>query len=99
MSFFVKLDRKKQFETEFERHFGDCCRLFTKDEVFFLKLFWPWTPHPRSLGFVGDYLAAAIGNTAIDLTPQISGEALKAAHAGLIEDEMAVPFIAIERNR
>ena len=99
LSFFVKPDRKRQFETEFKRHFGDCYRLFTKDEVLSLKLFGQGMPHPRSLDFIGDYLSAAIGNTAIDLTPPINGEASKAAHAGLTEDEMEVPFIAIERSR
>lgn len=96
-NFFVKQDKKVQFETEFNRHFGTDFILFTKEQVLEQKLFGEGTPHKKAYDFLGDYLAVATGNLSLDYTPPTYRDVYKGQHAGLTEDEMIVPLIIIER--
>jgi hypothetical protein len=97
LSFFVKDGRGAEFETAFQRNFGEYFMLLTKEEVKTARLFGGGEPHPRTDGFIGDYLAVATGDISIDCSPTPDrGKAMKAAHAGLTEDEMRVPLIAVE---
>ena len=66
----------------------------TKEEVFSENLLGFGTEHIKTKDFIGDYLAVATSNVILnfkrsDFEP-IGG------HAGLSEEEMTVPFIAIE---
>lgn len=98
ISFFVKPEFQLVFPERWEQHFSDDFRLMTGDEAFESGLFGVGTPHARTREFLGDYVAIATGNSMLwfrDEQGQKSGH--KAAHAGLLKEEMIVPLILIER--
>ena len=94
LSLFVKDDMLDKFKKEFNRHFADDFILLTKEEVFDKNIFGSGTPHQRAYDFIGDFLAVATGEKSLF----IKREELNfiGVHAGLTEDEMIVPLIAIE---
>lgn len=96
LTFFIKDGMHKVFETEFQNNFGEFYKLMTKREVLNMKLFGDGIPHPKSLDFIGDYLAAATGTTSIESFPSQTHDLFRAAHAGLTEDEMNIPLIVFE---
>ncbi|MBQ6931755.1 MAG: alkaline phosphatase family protein [Clostridia bacterium] len=94
LSFFVKEGMLEEFRNEFNRHFGDDFILLTKEEVFAENLLGFGKPHPRTYDFVGDFLAIATGEKSLFIEREERN--FIGVHAGLTEDEMIVPFIAIE---
>ena len=66
----------------------------TKEEVFSENLLGYGTAHKKTNDFLGDYLAVATSNVILN-THRSDFEAI-GCHAGLTEEEMTVPFIAIE---
>jgi hypothetical protein len=99
MTFFVKEEMREQFETSFKTHFSDYYQLYSKEQVLEKELFGAGTINPRSMGFIGDYLAVAFGEKSIEASPPANHEAFKAAHAGMTEDEMSVPLIVIDYTK
>lgn len=95
LSLFVKKNKKRIFEKEFRRIFSGEYELFTKREVFDKRIFGFGTPHAKTKDFVGDYLAVAIGKTALNVIPP-TDDVFKAMHAGSTTDEYSIPFIAVE---
>jgi len=95
MTFFIKEGCRRKFEKVFIDAFGKDYVLMTKEEVFDKALFGFGDIHPRTKGFIGDYMAVAVGSVSIEVVPS---DALpkKALHAGLTYDEMAVPLILID---
>jgi len=93
----VKPRKRAQFETEFNREFGNDFLLLTGGQALERKLFGEGTPHQKVNDFLGDYLAAATGEISIDYTRPAWREVLKGQHAGLTENEMTVPLIIVER--
>ena len=96
MAFFIKDGMKEQFEAAFKTHFGDSYVLYTKEQVLKENLFGYGTPHPRTEGFLGDYLAVAVKNISIDCGSSENHDVFKAAHAGMTEDEINIPLIVFE---
>lgn len=97
MSLFIKDGLQEEFKKEFNRLFGDSFRLMTKEEVFSENILGFGTPHPRTSGFVGDFLA--IATTEKTLFTAREEHEFVGVHAGLTEEEMTVPFIAIETKK
>ncbi len=97
LSFFVKDGKQEEFKKEFNKHFGDDFRLMTKEEVFAENLLGFGKPHPRTYDFVGDFLAVAIGEKSLFIEREERN--FIGVHAGLTEEEMTVPFIAIETKK
>ena len=97
MSLFIKDGLQEEFKKEFNRLFGDSFRLMTKEEVFSENILGFGTPHPRTSGFVGDFLA--IATTEKTLFTAREEHEFVGVHAGLTEEEMSVPFIAIETEK
>ena len=97
LSLFVKDGMKDDFKIEFNKLFGDDFRLMTKEGVFAENILGFGEPHPRTYDFVGDYIAVATGNKSL-FTEREEHEFI-GVHAGLTEDEMTVPFIAIETKK
>lgn len=91
LAFFVKPGRKAAFEEAFRARFGEEFLLFSREEAVQSGLFGPGVPHPRFRDSLGDYLAAATGNTALFLRHD---QAFRGFHAGLTKKEMLVPLIA-----
>lgn len=94
VSFFVKDGETEKFKTEFNKIFSSSFRLMTKNEVFAENLLGYGTPHPKTTDFIGDFLAVALDETCIDY--KRAEYEFVGVHAGLTEEEMTVPFIAIE---
>ena len=93
LSFFVKDSMKDDFRNEFSRLFGDDFRLMTKEEIFAENLFGFGKPHKKTYDFVGDYFAVATGEKSLFIERE--DREFVGVHAGLTEEEMTVPFIAI----
>lgn len=94
MSLFVKDGMLEEFKTEFNKHFSDDFKLMTKEEVFAENIFGFGKPHPRTYSFVGDFLAVATGQKSLFIEREETN--FVGVHAGFTEEEMTVPFIAIE---
>ncbi len=97
MSLFVKDGLQENFKNEFNKHFGDSFRLMTKEEVFSENILGYGKAHPRTYDFVGDFLA--IATTEKTLFTAREEHEFVGVHAGLTEEEMTVPFIAIETEK
>lgn len=95
LTFFVKEGMDDEFKQSFEKHFKDKYVLLSKQEVLNEGLFGNGTAHKKFDDFLGDYLAIATSNLCIE-PRNISGLKFNAMHAGFCEDELCVPFIAIE---
>lgn len=96
LSLFVKDGMLEDFRDEFNRIFGNDFRLLTKEEVFAENLFGFGKPHPKTYDFVGDFLAVATGEKSLFIERE--EHSFVGVHAGLTEEEMTVPFIAIEKD-
>lgn len=95
LTFFVKDGMKDVFVERFNLHFGDTYTLLSKEEVLQGGIFGSGTPHAKFDDFLGDYLAIATSDLCIE--PRPFGEFMfNAMHAGYSEDELNVPFIAVE---
>ncbi len=97
LSFFVKNGMKDDFRNEFNKLFGDDFRLMIKEDVFAENLLGFGKPHNKTYGFVGDFLAVATGEKSLFIARE--ERSFIGVHAGLTEEEMTVPFIAIETKK
>ena len=97
MSLFVKDGLQETFKNEFNKYFDDSFILKTKEDVFSENLLGYGEPHPRTSGFVGDFLA--IATTEKTLFTAREEHEFVGVHAGLTEEEMTVPFIAVETEK
>ena len=94
LSLFVKDGMQTEFAEKFNSIFGDSFLLMTKHEVYAEGLFGSGVPHKHTDGFIGDFLAVATGD--ITLFNFREDCEFIGVHAGMTEDEMLVPFIAVE---
>ncbi|MBO4506248.1 MAG: phosphodiesterase, partial [Lachnospiraceae bacterium] len=92
LNLFVKPELRQHFEEEFNKFFGDCFILMTKQEVTESRLFGTGTDHACFRDMLGDYLAVAVGDTTIFNTRE-EQEKFIGVHAGLTKDEMTIPLI------
>lgn len=97
VNFYVKEEYKEKFKEEFENKFKDDFILLTKEEVYDKNLFGTGIKNPRIDNFVGDYIAFAISDKAIEW--ERDGVKMCARHAGLTKEEMEVPLIVIDTNK
>ena len=93
VNFFVKPDKKKQFEELFHKYFSNDFDLYLKEDVIESKLFGDGEENEIYRDALGDYLA--IGKTDKALL-YIGSEVLKSQHAGYTDDEIYVPLIVID---
>ena len=97
VNFFVKEEKKQQFEEEFRKNFGDTFLLLTKEEVREKQLFGPGKEGAAFDGMLGDYLAAAVSDLSI-YSHKKEADFFIGVHAGLLEDEMVIPLILIGKD-
>lgn len=69
----------------------------TKEEVFSENILGYGKTHPKTADFIGDFFAVALGEINIDY--KRGDFEMVGVHAGLTEEEMTVPFIAIETEK
>jgi len=93
--FYVKDEYMDVFPAAFREAFGEDFNLYSKAEVRRMELFGNGTPHPKFDSFVGDFLAAATGETCLNYDR--TSRQFASTHAGLDAQEMRIPFIALEK--
>ena len=95
VGFWVKEDRKKDFERIFNEKFKNEFILLTKEELLDRHLLGEGTQHPKVDDFLGNYIAISISNSIIKLGSNLSPEKPDklSTHCGLTENEMLVPLI------
>ena len=96
VNFYVKEEYKEAFKDEFIKQFGKYFILLSKEEILEKGLFGPGEMNPRIDEVVGEYMAFAIGNKALEW--EDDGFKMEARHAGLTSEEMEVPLIVIDTN-
>ena len=90
-AFFIKPEKRVEFEDMFNHYFRDYFMLLTKAEVLAMKLFGTGVIHERIDEFLGDYMAIAIDHYYFKLA---EGKfVMRGQHAGLLKEEMQVPLI------
>ena len=94
LSLFIREGKAEAFKEEFNKVFGNSFRLMTKEEVLSENLLGYGIAHNKTKDFIGDYLAVATSNVILNFK-RFDFEPI-GGHAGLLEEEMTVPFIAIE---
>lgn len=97
LNMYIKPGREKDFEKVFNQAFRETFMLLTKAEVMEQNWFGDGENHECFEGMVGDYLAIAVDDLSVFNTEE---EALrfKGSHAGLLEEEMRIPLIVIEKK-
>ncbi|MBQ9315111.1 MAG: alkaline phosphatase family protein [Clostridia bacterium] len=91
-AFFVKEEKKDEFEKLFQKEFSEYYDLHTKKDVIESKLFGDGEENPIFRDALGDYLAIAKTNKV--LLSKYDKE-FKSHHAGYMDDEILVPLIVI----
>lgn len=101
MSFFVKSERKADFERSFHAEAGRSFMLIHKKDVFSKGLLGFGKQNPKISDFVGDFLACAISDDQLKYpTMNTKPKPMKkAASGGLTEQEMIIPLIVAETER
>ena len=92
VNFFIKPEKKEEFERLFEKYFSKDFDLYNKADVINSKLFGDGEENEIFRDSLGDYLA--IGKTDKTIL-YIGSEVLKSQHAGYTDDEIFVPLIVI----
>lgn len=94
VNFFVKEEYVQEFKVEFEKVFMDKFILLTKKEVLEKNLFGKGNKNAHIDEFLGDYIAFAISDVALEW--ENKNKKITARHAGLTKEEMTVPLIIID---
>lgn len=101
VGFFVKPDKKKEFENIFNQKFENKFMLYSKEEFLESNLLGYGNKHKKIDDFIGDYVAVAISDARMVLGTYLSREMRpidekKATHCGLTRNEMEVPLIVFD---
>ena len=93
VNFFVKDNKKEEFERLFNKYFGNDFDLYKMNDIIKSKLFGDGIENEIYQDALGDYLAIA----KTDLSILYNGNMeLKSQHAGYTDDEIMVPLIKIK---
>lgn len=92
-SLWIKEGKKEEFRVLFERYLGSHFVLMDHDTFLSSGLLGNGVPHPRTDGFVGDFIA--ISKDEYCINDQRFGKELVGIHAGLTKQEMEVPLILL----
>ncbi len=96
VNFYVKDGMQEEFKDEFNKLFKDDFMLMTKEEILEKGLLGTGEVSARIDEVIGDYIAFAISDKAMDW--EKGGYSMEARHAGLTKDEMEVPLFVIDTN-
>ena len=98
LTFWVKEDRKKEFEDLFNKEFSEEFLLLTKEEFEEKHFLGYGNKHKKIDDFIGNYVALSISDAIIRIETQLAEgkKVKKSTHCGLTKDEMEVPLIVIE---
>lgn len=98
IGFFVKDNKRKEFEDRFNKKFKDKYILYSKEDLLKNHLLGYGNKHKKIDDFLGDYIAIAISDTRVKIGTYLSREMKhpdekKSTHCGLTKNEMEVPLI------
>ena len=94
-AFFVKEDKKEEFERLFNQYFGKDFILYTTEEFLNEGYLGPGSQHPRLRELLGDYFACATGKYNL-----VAGDVqFVGQHAGLTEEEMMIPLVVYQKEK
>lgn len=98
VAFWVKDDKREEFENIFNNRFSNDFLLLSKKEVLEKHLLGYGNKHKKIDDFIGNYLALSISDSIIRLQTYLADGKLvkKSTHCGLTKEEMEVPLIIIE---
>lgn len=101
VGFFVKYNKRKEFENTFNSLFKDKYMLYSREDLFKSNLLGYGNKHKKLEDFVGDYIAIAISDVRIKIGTYLSREMKhpdekKSTHCGLTKNEMEVPLIVFD---
>jgi predicted AlkP superfamily pyrophosphatase or phosphodiesterase len=96
VNFFIKQDKKEQFEKLFNKYFSNDFDLHSKEDIIASNLFGDGQENEIFRDAIGDFIA--IGETNKTLLYEGS-EQLKSQHAGYTDDEILIPLIVIKTNK
>ena len=99
IAFWVKEDKKEEFEKLFNNEFSNEFILLNKNQILDMNLFGYGEKHKKIDDFIGNYMALSISDAIIRLeTYLVDGKPVKkSTHCGLTKEEMEVPLIVIEK--
>ena len=99
IAFWVKEDRKEEFENLFNKEFSNEFILLSKKEFLNKNLLGFGKKHKKIDDFIGNYIALSISNSIIKLETYLNEgkPTKKSTHCGLTKEEMEVPLIVIEQ--
>lgn len=90
-TFFIKEDRKKEFEQLFDKYYGEHFMLLTKDEVLESNMFGEGKINKNALKYIGDYVSLSKDSYFFDLNKvQTKDDIFVAHHAGYTKEEMEI---------
>ncbi len=92
-TYWVKPGMQEVFRERFNSHFSEHFKLMTHDEFLSSGLLGTGSPHPRTDGFVGDFIAIATDEYCI--SERHGDNNLVGIHAGFTDEEMEVPLIVL----
>ena len=98
VAFWVKEERKEEFEKIFKEIFKDDFLLLNKKEIIEKKLLGYGQMHSKIDDFIGNYMALSVSDAIIKLETYLwdGKNVKKSTHCGLTQDEMEVPLIVID---
>ncbi len=98
LTFWVKEDRRKEFESLFNKEFSEEFLLLTKEEFMEKHFLGYGEKHKKIDDFIGNYVALSISDAIIRLETHLAEgkKVKKSTHCGLTKEEMEVPLIVIE---
>ena len=96
IAFHIKDEYLDDFEAEFNYNFGDEFILYSKEEVIKNNIFGVGKMNSKFEELIGDYLAVAISNKGIVYSKK--SRQFISNHAGMTEQEMKIPLIAISKK-
>lgn len=96
-TFWIKEEKKKQFEQIFKERFREEFLLYTREEFLEKHMLGYGNKHKKIDDFIGNYISLSIGSASFKLGTNISKEKpeKKSTHCGLSPEEMEVPFIIL----
>lgn len=101
IGFFVKYNKRKEFEDIFNKLFKDKYILYSKEDLLKNNLLGYGNRHKKIEDFIGDYIAIAVSDVRINIGTYLSREMKhpdekKSTHCGLTKNEMEVPLIVFD---
>ena len=101
IGFFVKYNKRKEFEDIFNKLFKDKYILYSKEDLLKNNLLGYGNRHKKIEDFIGDYIAIAVSDVRISIGTYLSREMKhpdekKSTHCGLTKNEMEVPLIVFD---